>query len=520
MSNLEINWTVEETVYLSPEQLDICQMKANAKTINDIYLKYHVNEQAQLSAICHTIRGIKWSPHVETGGNFPYMTPMDTHLFKKEIEDNCLDMDCLRTIDGLELAFQLKQKRFYRGLKIAHWCCQHYKLNKKVQDTLNSICPNSIPSFQWLNGFCEANQIKIKTGERLEDARRRFCNIIAVTKFFTMHGPKICQIDKRLLWNIDETSSACTKRFKVLINEGCHFAPSVIEKDYNHITAILPFNASGDRLEPFVILPNTNFLPPELDEFEAFLCTQKSGWMNKRIFLIFCIWLTSKLNNYRANHLPSQMFDNEIIILMDNHPSRINPLALRFLQKHNISVITFPAHCTHLLQPFDVAVARSFKSLMQSIQFTKKANDKIKAFPTKAAQARFKILYLITSAWRSVSKDTLIEGFKKPGLANPYDPSKSYTNDLCNKTILPVDNRRRQVNQFGCQCITSNDIIIQMYNKIEKTHFNNINQLPPFHYTDSIFTNISKFDKEGFALMDLPPLFVKIGPNNYSRVLY
>lgn len=147
-------------------------------------------------------------------------------------------------------------------------------LNKKVQDTLNSICPNSIPSFQWLNGFCEANQIKIKTGECLEDARRRFCNIIAVTKFFTMHGPKICQIDKRLLWNIDETSSACTKRFKVLINEGCHFAPSVIEKDYNHITAILPFNASGDRLEPFVILPNTNFLPPELDEFEAFLCTQ------------------------------------------------------------------------------------------------------------------------------------------------------------------------------------------------------------------------------------------------------
>ncbi|KAK8884122.1 hypothetical protein M9Y10_043227 [Tritrichomonas musculus] len=102
------------------------------------------------------------------------------------------------------------------------------------------------------------------------------------------------------------------------------------------------------------------------------------------------------------------MFDNEIIILMDNHPSHINPLALRFLQKHNISVITFPAHCTHLLLPFDVAVARSFKSLMQSIQFTKKANDK--AFPTKTAQARFKILYLITSAWRSVSKDTLIEG--------------------------------------------------------------------------------------------------------------
>lgn len=58
MSNLEINRTVEETIYLSPEQLGICQMKANAKMINDIYLKYHENEQVQLSAI-------KWSPQLE-----------------------------------------------------------------------------------------------------------------------------------------------------------------------------------------------------------------------------------------------------------------------------------------------------------------------------------------------------------------------------------------------------------------------------------------------------------------------
>lgn len=95
-----------------------------------------------------------------------------------------------------------------------------------------------------------------------------------------MHSQKICQIIKRLLWDIDETSSACTKRFKVLINEGCIFAPSVMVKNYNHITAILPFNASGNGLEPFVILPNTNFLPPELDEFEAFLHSEK--WLDEQ----------------------------------------------------------------------------------------------------------------------------------------------------------------------------------------------------------------------------------------------
>ncbi|KAK8889597.1 hypothetical protein M9Y10_034348 [Tritrichomonas musculus] len=160
-------------------------------------------------------------------------------------------------------------------------------MSKKVQDTLNSITPTEIPSFQWLNGFCEDNHIKIKNGDRLEDSRRRFSNINTVSKFFSVHGPRICRIDKRLLWNIDETSSACTNKFKILVNEGCRFTPTVSDKDFNHITAILPFNANGDRLEPFVILRNILKCPQELNEFDSFLCTQKAGWMNKQIFFYF-----------------------------------------------------------------------------------------------------------------------------------------------------------------------------------------------------------------------------------------
>ena len=122
-------WTAEETLYLSPEQLDICQMKAHGKTVDDILNKHNVNEQAQLSAICYTIRGVKWLPHKETGGNFPYLSEMDTHLFKQELDANYLDMDCLRTIDGLELAFQLKQK-----IIIAFFFCylQKTRANKTI----------------------------------------------------------------------------------------------------------------------------------------------------------------------------------------------------------------------------------------------------------------------------------------------------------------------------------------------------------------------------------------------------
>ncbi len=64
-------------------------------------MKHHVNEQSQLSALCYTIRGIKWTAHEEKGGNFPYLSKMDTFIFKKEIEANCLDLDCLRTISSI-----------------------------------------------------------------------------------------------------------------------------------------------------------------------------------------------------------------------------------------------------------------------------------------------------------------------------------------------------------------------------------------------------------------------------------
>lgn len=46
------------------------------------------------------------------------------------------------------------------------------------------MTPAELLSFQWLNCFCNSNGILIKNGERLEDARRRFCNIQAVERFF------------------------------------------------------------------------------------------------------------------------------------------------------------------------------------------------------------------------------------------------------------------------------------------------------------------------------------------------
>ena len=58
-----------------------------------------------------------------------------------------------------------------------------------------------------------------------------------------------------------------------------------------------------------------------------------------------------------------------------------------------------------------------------------------------------------------------------------------------------------------------------VYNKLEKTNFTSINELPKIEYTNDIFQKLTTLNKDGFALKKIQPLYIKIGDNNYSRVL-
>lgn len=75
----------------------------------------------------------------------------------------------------------------------------------------------------------------------------------------------------------------------------------------------------------------------------------------------------------------------------------------------------------------------------------------------------------------------------KPGFIDPYDPHKAINDEKCNKVILPIPERRNYINNYGCECIPNENIILQMSNKLEKTNFTSINELPKIEYTDNIF---------------------------------
>ena len=48
--------------------------------------------------------------------------------------------------------------------------------------------------------------------------------------------------------------------------------------------------------------------------------------------------------------------ESRVLLLMDNHNSHLSVEVIDMCRDHHITVITFPPHCSHRLQPLDVSV--------------------------------------------------------------------------------------------------------------------------------------------------------------------
>lgn len=58
--------------------------------------------------------------------------------------------------------------------------------------------------------------------------------------------------DKRLIWNVDETSSASSKKYKVLCTKE-NLPLTEIDEINEHPKGLFSFNTNGDKLKPTII---------------------------------------------------------------------------------------------------------------------------------------------------------------------------------------------------------------------------------------------------------------------------
>jgi len=51
------------------------------------------------------------------------------------------------------------------------------------------------------------------------------------------------------------------------------------------------------------------------------------------------------------------------LLLLDNHSSHLSIEAIEMAVEHGITMLSFPPHCTHRMQPLDITVFGPFKTM-------------------------------------------------------------------------------------------------------------------------------------------------------------
>ncbi|KAF2890041.1 hypothetical protein ILUMI_16132, partial [Ignelater luminosus] len=127
-----------------------------------------------------------------------------------------------------------------------------------------------------------------------------------------------------------------------------------------------------------------------------------SGWMASDLF-------SSVLKHFFEHERPTVA--NPKLIIMDNHESHLNIEALDFTKENGIILLTLPPHCSHKLQPLDVAVFRSFKKFYSAACDTWMINN-----PGKPITI-YSIAGLVGDAFpKSFTPLNISNGFKKTGM--------------------------------------------------------------------------------------------------------
>ena len=115
---------------------------------------------------------------------------------------------------------------------------------------------------------------------------------------------------------------------------------------------------------------------------------------------------------------------------------------MRFLKRHNIIVVIFPSHTTHVLQPFDVTLASPIKNCyLNELNSPRVISQSESEGYNSAQKQRKRRILAFQNAWERVSTSDMIHSFKATGLVPLDKENLAMKRLILDPTIaLPQDN--------------------------------------------------------------------------------
>ena len=214
------------------------------------------------------------------------------------------------------------------------------------------------------------------------------------------------------VYNCDETGvSVVHKPGKVVAELGRRnvYAITSGEKGKTH-TVLSCASASGFVLPPMMIYPRKQLPPANFCEgaiAHTLFVSSSNGWINSDLFLQ---WF-----EFFLQHIPPTW---PVLLIMDGHGSHMSIDLIELARSNGVHILCLPSHTTHVLQPLDMGVFKSFKS-----HFSKACSKYLAANPGRVITSN-KLASLVAEAWpQSHTPLNVMSGFKKSGIF-PLNPSE------------------------------------------------------------------------------------------------
>lgn len=319
----------------------------------------------------------------------------------------------LTTVDTRKLAFQYASAL---GLKIP---------NNWVE--MQQAGPD------WLYGFMQRHKrLSIRAPEATSLSRATSFNRVNVETFYQKLESVLAKFkfEPHRIFNLDETGCTTVQRPpNIIAQKGCKQVSQITSAERGTLVTLCCFiNASGGTIPPVFIFPRAKVADyMSIDAPSgSLICVHKSGWMTSdNFFKVICHFV-------KYSHATKE---DPVLVLLDNHESHISIETIRYAKDNGVVMLTFPPHCSHRLQPLDVAVYGPFKK-----RYNTALNEWMLSNPGRTVSL-YQIPSLVNKALlESFTPKNILSGFAKTGI-HPFNSTNFDETDYLSSYVTdrPMD---------------------------------------------------------------------------------
>ena len=302
----------------------------------------------------------------------------------------------------------------------------------------------------WFEGFMRHHpKLTVRSPQPLSYCRALCSNKDTIMDFFvklgTIYG-RLNLISKPMqIYNCDESGvTVVFKPNKVVAELGKRnvYAISAAERGKTH-TVLSCVSASGFMLPPMMVYPRKTCVPDKFKEGaipNTLFGNSESGWINSKLFLEWFAFFIKNIPPVRP-----------VLLVQDGHSSHISIELVEMARANDVTLLCLPAHTSHILQPLDVGVFKSFKA-----SFNKTCGNYVRQHPGRVITTDVLASMVAQAYPTSFTPVNVLSGFKKAGVY-PFNPSEVNDRQLVPSTVFQTEKSIHTGTEDEASCSSSSE---------------------------------------------------------------